>query len=501
MKKQIKSVISICCAGVLGLSLVGCKDEDAEAVSYVSLDINPSIELTVDEDNKVLSVYAANEDGQVLLYGEESVIGMDVEKAVGKITDLAVELGYLNEENKVVGVTVSAGAKGDEELDAKLDAKIVATAEEAGLSVKVTADGSFSLNRKLAQVKAENPDNSAVQNVSSSKFKLALSVSETSGISIETAIEMDNEELLAMLSEAHSKIESYATTAYTRAKTLAEAAYDEAVGVLLDGVYSEYYVKNMFAHTDTYWYGGAYQMYKMSARGFEAVADTLSFVEDVANYPLAEAQVTAVAEAFDLTEEQLANLKNSDGEITLKSVEAYADKVFKNSEAGQELENWAAEVNASLNEAETIVKAEISKAAEKYQPQIEATVNATESVVTMLKSYVALLPEGMKAQLNEYVTNFEELVSELEVILEKGEITEEDIREYAKRMEEKAANILEKIEQDLTEEELEKIEDRKSEIEKTFTLAKKQMQDAIAKAETEAKARLAALKEQRKATV
>jgi hypothetical protein len=46
------------------------KDEAGTAVAFVTVDINPSIEITLDENGVVASVYGANEDGQILLYGE-----------------------------------------------------------------------------------------------------------------------------------------------------------------------------------------------------------------------------------------------------------------------------------------------------------------------------------------------------------------------------------------------------------------------------------------------
>lgn len=80
-----------------------------EACSFVSLDINPEISLTIDENELVVSVYGENEDGQVLLYEESAnIVGKDIESAIDKIVSLAIEYGYLDEENKVVGTTVSS---------------------------------------------------------------------------------------------------------------------------------------------------------------------------------------------------------------------------------------------------------------------------------------------------------------------------------------------------------------------------------------------------------
>ena len=59
--------------------------EKAEKQAYVSLDINPAIELIVDKDNNVVSVRGENEDGQVLLYEETGIKG---EKSMPQLTKL-----------------------------------------------------------------------------------------------------------------------------------------------------------------------------------------------------------------------------------------------------------------------------------------------------------------------------------------------------------------------------------------------------------------------------
>ena len=60
-------------SGVLFISLcAGCaakEGKDEGAVSYVGIDVNPSVSLMLDKNNKVVSVIAENEDAQVLLYG------------------------------------------------------------------------------------------------------------------------------------------------------------------------------------------------------------------------------------------------------------------------------------------------------------------------------------------------------------------------------------------------------------------------------------------------
>ena len=93
MKQNVKRMIALALGGVLtaglGAGLVACKPtEEAKAESLVSIDVNPSVSLLLDGENKVLSVIAENEDAQVLLYNE-NFVGLTAEQAAQKIADLA----------------------------------------------------------------------------------------------------------------------------------------------------------------------------------------------------------------------------------------------------------------------------------------------------------------------------------------------------------------------------------------------------------------------------
>ena len=95
MKKAFKiSLVVIICL-MMTFFLVGCrKEKQEETLSRVTVDINPSIELIVDEENKVVSVTALNDDGNIIIVGE-TFIGKTAEEAVALIVSIANETGYL----------------------------------------------------------------------------------------------------------------------------------------------------------------------------------------------------------------------------------------------------------------------------------------------------------------------------------------------------------------------------------------------------------------------
>ena len=496
MKKKILAVSALLCAGAMTLSLAACNSDntEAEAASFVSLDINPSIELTLDKNNKVLSVYGGNEDGQVLLYKEEDFIGVDVETAVEKITSLAVKYGYLDENNKVVETSVtSAKAELTESLLDKINTKVTATAGNLNLSVTCEGvDEAFSLARKLDQIKKQYPDNAAVQSLTPEKLKLVLSATEDGSISVEAAVELDTSELIKKVSETHKQVEEFATAAYREVKATASAAYDIAVGDAGDAIYTSYYAVK---HPMNSYYAFSYTGYKYSARALNATADALVYVEKACDYPLDGEQVTAAASALGITD--VDALKNSDGEITVNSIYAYADKMFKNSEASAEIENIKTKLNVALDSVEAQLQEKVTELSAKYETEMAAVKEKMNTVAEQISNLTVLVPESVKTQIQTIANDCKEIAVEVTEISKDGKITEDEVRALANKLDKKANDTLAKIEADMTKEELEEVKELQDKAVNALTSAKAQMEKALSEAEAQAKAKLEELKEKR----
>lgn len=498
MKKTIKSVIGMLCAATLAFSAAACGNlgggsstgsssvsvSEGTAASFVSLDINPTVELTVDGNNVVVSVYGENEDGKVLLYNGDKVVdgivGADVETAVEKITDLAVELGYLSEDNKVVNTSVSG--ENAETLQSKINTKITAAASELGLSVTTDMEGAFSLLRDFEQFKAAYPNNAAIQALTVEDFRLALSASETGEVTLEAAVEMDDSALVEMIANAHKQADAFATEAFEDAKRMANSAYESAVGMAVAGVYMTYTsaTKPLLAP-----YGAAYFMYEASACGFELIAQSLVALERVETYELNETQVAAVLSAMGLenTPANKALIASEDGKVTVDSVEAYADVLFKNTAAGENLETMKTELATALDTAESVLAQAIKDAKEVVLPEIEAIITVGEGGASILRPMQALLPEIIKTA----VDDFDGIAEDVRTELTTGELTAEELKEYAATLHEKAEAVAEALEEQLTEEELAALEAAKQQAVDGCTQAKAEMDAAIATAEEQAR--------------
>lgn len=466
-----------------------------EASSYVSLDINPEISLTVDENDYVVSVYGENEDGQVLLYEESgNIVGKDIETAIDKIVSLAVELGYLDENNKVVGTTVSTADEEDmQALLNKVNGKITAAAQKSGLSVEIDTEGAFSMLRELEELKAQYPTNQAIQSLTVSKFKLISTATENGEISIEGAVELDDEELIEMIAEKHEKMESYATEAFLKAKEEAMAIYDKVVGMASDAVYVTYYAENAMNHVSTCYLGAVYQMYASTARGLDAIADSIAYVEKYANYALTDAQVAGVMEALEITDRAL--IEDSEGNVTIESIEAYTDKVLKNMAKNADYEAYKAEVKTALEGLEANLKESVKTEADKYIPMVRDYMESVKPMVDALNAYKEMPFIGTSVE--AYVNDYQALVEKVTTALDGVNLDAEALRASVEELKEKAEDVLDLIEEDLSEEELATLEARKQAAVDALTTAKQALENALNSAAQSAKTHIGELRGQR----
>ena len=107
----MKKVIACLIVAIVVIASVSCftacfggATVNPNAYSFVTLDINPSVELITLGDN-VVDVKAGNYDACVLLDGED-FSSMTLEEATSKIVALAEEMGYLNDTNNQVKISV-----------------------------------------------------------------------------------------------------------------------------------------------------------------------------------------------------------------------------------------------------------------------------------------------------------------------------------------------------------------------------------------------------------
>lgn len=437
--------------------------EGKDAAAFVALDINPSIELTLDENDVVVSVYGANDDGKLLVYNENAgIVGKEVDTAVAYITKLAVEMGYLCEDNSQVNTYVSLENGGNvDRLRNKINSKIVETAETKELSVTVDVDTAFEVLCKLEELKSLYPENAAIQNLTPGKFRLALSASADGEITVEAAAAMSDGELIAEIKNAHKVLGSHATEAYLEAKARARLIFESSVGVINDAVYTKIYLdraKDVMSNPDylnTIHYGAAYQAYKTAARTYRSVFELMQFADEYTNFVISEEIVAEIAAELGISD--TAALRDENGNITIGSVTHFCNKFMAKNDLP---DNAKAEIRKILAEVKDIAEIALM-CSEEYANDFDTLRKAIAQVLSAVSNasvtLLPLLPVEAKAELEACLEYLKDTGKKINEIMQSGD-TSDTIIALAQDAEKRAAEILTKIESDLTKEEKARVE-------------------------------------------
>lgn len=464
----MKKFLSLILVLTLAISLFSCQltpsnpdDQDppkketaGDAVAFVTVDINPSIEITLDENGVVATVYGANEDGQILLYGEvEALVGMSYEDAIAYITDLAVELGYLDAETGTINTSVVAdNLEFAEEVQAKLGERIKAAATEKGITIDIDTSDPFSLLCELEELKAKYPDRADIQAVTPTEYKLAVTLSQREGISIIAALEYDSSEMINRISAAHSTLETYATEAYLAAKREATRIFEKSMGIVIAGAYNDVYMKNLMKHPGTFYYGAVYQAYSTTALTYRSIYEIKAFGDSMVDYEPDAATIEAIRTELGLTD--TTALENEEGKITLDSLIAFCDEFLATHKVSEDVKT---EIRSIVSSAKAAAELADKAATEMYAADVE-----------LLKAKIGVVISGINSAYNgaklfmtdEQMAEIEACLADLALVEEKvGSIMEDgvtlsEIDVLATEAEELAAEMLVKIKADLSEDEL-----------------------------------------------
>ncbi len=156
MKKSTKKIVAGLSAAVLVLGAVGIYKlvENDPVASVVSLDVNPSIELHVDDDAEIVRAVAMNPEAEKVLNGMK-LRDMDVDTAVNAIVGSLLKNGYVDELANSILLSVEdentvRGARLKEKLTEEINAILSATSVNASiLAQEVKAENTQEMADKL----------------------------------------------------------------------------------------------------------------------------------------------------------------------------------------------------------------------------------------------------------------------------------------------------------------------------------------------------------------
>lgn len=149
MKRNVKMVIGMACAAAMVVPMfafTSCGGDDS-AGKVMNVSLNPEVEFVLDADNKVVSVNALNEEGNLVISAEafKNVEGKSAEEAAKLFVQVSEETGFLLEGNVKTGenelkIAFSGNTRKSKALYDSVKAEIesyVATLDEA-ITVGVT---------------------------------------------------------------------------------------------------------------------------------------------------------------------------------------------------------------------------------------------------------------------------------------------------------------------------------------------------------------------------
>ncbi len=475
MKKSI-SILSVVLSIIMAFSVCACSEQvvDDGTVSFVSVSINPGIELVVDGTDKVTTVKATNRDGEILLYGESGIVGANVETAIDKITSLAVKYGYLSDENSVVDTSVSSSSETKaSSLLSRINAKIIATAGKSDLVVTTDGASTYTLLKKMQEFKAQYQNDEAVQNLSVADFKLLCSAVETGEVTVEVALTLDDEALIEIIENNYKTVETYALNEFEEYKKLAESVYARAEASALESVYKSYYHTYDQAKIHL---GIGYEAFKVAEISLSSLAELFVALEDVRESTLPALAVVGVATALGVSTDEIAG---KDGKVSIESIETYADRTFKNLPDGADLETEMAKIDSAIETMKGMLKSISENAVVAQQTTVQQIIENAEETINILNAqagFIGSIPElnAIKETLNGYLSELDAIMENIATKLHTAGqvVTSEDLIEAAEACKAKADALLAEIKADLTDAELAQADAMRESAKALLTVAK-----------------------------
>lgn len=151
--KKLARILSIAAVFVLLIAGVFLYKNftGSDAAALVSIDVNPSIELEVDADERIISARALNDDGKKVLSGMK-LEGTDLNTGVNAIVGSMLKNGYIDELRNSVLVSVSGdGSIDTAALEAKLMQEVSSALDGAGAVIAQNLDDIDDDTRRLAE--------------------------------------------------------------------------------------------------------------------------------------------------------------------------------------------------------------------------------------------------------------------------------------------------------------------------------------------------------------
>ena len=203
----VAAAFVLCCGVAIGLFAYESGNNPADSVAAtVSLDVNPSIEIALNDADTVLSVTPLNEDAKVVI-GEMDLKGCDLDVTVNAIIGSMVKNGYINELANSVLLSVNGA---DTEKSNALREALATKINDAMQSESV--DGSV-LSQTVAAIDEELKALAQDNGISVGKAQLLRQfIAQNSTYTFEELVELTINELNLLSESGSTKLENVELT-------------------------------------------------------------------------------------------------------------------------------------------------------------------------------------------------------------------------------------------------------------------------------------------------
>ena len=380
MKKNgMKKWLALGMVSLMGVSMFACDNNTdgdgdtsatADGYAYMAIDINPTVEFVLQAD-KVVSVDAVNDDAAVLV-SEEELVGMTAEEAAETVVELAEDLGYINEDNVSVKITVAAD---DETQEEALKEKVKLGAIRGSVIAKINCEPRNADARKAKKLREENPE--LYKGLTPAKVRLIEAIMRyDDSMTYEIGVEMNFDELAEILEEYVEEFKDiYGEKLREEYKATIEAKKQEAEMAI-----AEIYGEEFKAAVESY--HALKTAYKALERKAEEMVISAEDVETI----------------LALLELENTDLISVSGNVTVESVDRYLDRNFVQ---------------------EHLLTEEEKEALERIEESVEDILDKyDEDEYLLTEEDLAMLGEAIELELGATLEDLEELLEDLEENLE-----------------------------------------------------------------------------------
>ena len=168
--KMLKTLLLIVTIS-LGFIIASCNKQVDAKDAYVTVSINPSVEIITGESGKVVQINALNDDAQVLLL-DYDYEGKRIEVVIDDILKLAVDLGFLKEgpQAKVIISVEKDNKRAKEALTKAIERRVERFREARNLSFELIKGYRKGVDEKLDQMKEKAQE----KGLEMSRYNLAI---------------------------------------------------------------------------------------------------------------------------------------------------------------------------------------------------------------------------------------------------------------------------------------------------------------------------------------